>query len=84
MTIACIFSFLLGVLCCPLIIFLRARKDKAWDKSNMFNIYRVIAHLASHPSDFGKMYYDNGFKPFWYIDDDEYSEILKTRPKEKN
>lgn len=73
-------AFLLGILTFPLIIFLRARKSSAWDKSNMFNIYRVICHLAAHPEDFGKMYYHNGYKPFWYIDDDEYSDITQTRP----
>lgn len=75
-----IFSFILGVLCCPLIIFIRARRCKNWDNSNMFNIYRVISHLAAHPDDFGKMYYKNGKKPFWYIDKDEFSDILKNRP----
>lgn len=74
-----ILAFLLGLLCCPLVIFLRARKCDQWDKSNMFNIYRVVAHLATHPDDFGKMYYDNGEKPFWYIDDDEFTDVVRTR-----
>ena len=47
----------------------------------MFNIYRVVAHLATHPDDFGKMYYDNGEKPFWYIDDDEFNDVVRTRRK---
>jgi len=46
----------------------------------MFNIWRVVCHLGGHPSDFGKMYYKDGKRPFWYIDDDEYSDIVKTRP----
>jgi hypothetical protein len=75
-----ILAFILGVLLTPMLIFLRARKDEAWDKSNMTNIYRVVAHLASHPSDFGKMYYQDGYKPFWYIDDDEFSDVVRTRP----
>ena len=78
-------SFLLGVLLTPMIIFLRARKDKAWDDSNMTNIYRVVAHLATHPSDFGKMWYHGGDglatkKPFWYINRDELSDIVQSRP----
>nr|DAR31230.1 MAG TPA: hypothetical protein [Caudoviricetes sp.] len=78
----CVLSLILGVLLCPIAIFLRARKCEGWDNSNMTNIYRVIAHLATHPDDFGKMYYDNGQKPFWYLRGDEFSDIVKTRPKE--
>ena len=79
--IVALLAFLLGLLCCPLVIFLRARKCEQWDKSNMFNIYRVVAHLATHPDDFGKMYYDNGEKPFWYVDDDEFNDVVRTRRK---
>lgn len=79
--VVALLAFLLGLLCCPLVIFLRARKCDQWDKSNMFNIYRVVAHLATHPDDFGKMYYDNGEKPFWYIDDDEFTDVVRTRRK---
>lgn len=79
--VVALLAFLLGLLCCPLVIFFRARKCDQWDKSNMFNIYRVVAHLATHPDDFGKMYYDNGEKPFWYIDDDEFTDVVKTRRK---
>lgn len=79
--IVALLAFLLGLLCCPLVIFLRARKCNQWDKSNMFNIYRVVAHLATHPDDFSKMYYDNGEKPFWYIDDDEFTDVVRTRRK---
>lgn len=79
--VVALLAFILGILCCPLVIFLRARKCDQWDKSNMFNIYRVVAHLATHPDDFGKMYYDNGEKPFWYIDDDEFTDVVRTRRK---
>lgn len=79
--VVALLAFILGLLCCPLVIFLRARKYDQWDKSNMFNIYRVVAHLATHPDDFGKMYYDNGEKPFWYIDDDEFTDVVRTRRK---
>lgn len=75
--------FILGLLLCPMLIFLRARKDGAWDDSNMTNIYRVVAHLATHPSDFGKMFYADGSKPFWYINQDEFSEVVETRPRKK-
>lgn len=79
--VVALLAFILGILCCPLVIFLRARKCDQWDKSNMFNIYRVVAHLATHPDDFSKMYYDNGEKPFWYIDDDEFTDVVRTRRK---
>lgn len=74
-------AFILGVLACPLLIFLRARKDSSWDDSNMTNIYRLVAHIATHPSDFGEMMYKDGSFPFWYINKDEFSEVVKTRPK---
>ena len=73
-------SFFMGIMLFPLIVFLRARRDDAWDDSNMTNIYRVVAHLATHPSDFGKMQYENGKKPFWYINKDELSDVVDARP----
>jgi len=74
--------FILGIICFPLILFLRARKDDNWDDSNMTNIIRLVAHIATHPGDFGKMQYEDGTKPFWYLDKDEFSDVVKTRPKD--
>ena len=72
--------FILGVISCPLLIFIRARRDGNWDDSNMFNIYRVVAHLATHPSDFGLMVFVlSDDRPFWYINKDEFKEVVKTR-----
>lgn len=62
----------------PLILFLRARRSDRWDDSNLFNIYRVIAHLAIRPEDFGSMQYEDGTRPFWYINKDEFSQVVKT------
>jgi len=77
-------SFLLGLFAFPLIIFLRARRDAAWDDSNMSNIYRVIGHIGAHPSDFSKMrYIGSGKNPFWYISKDEYGEVVKSRPEDE-
>lgn len=76
-------SFILGILCCPLIIFMRARRNSAWDDSNMTNIYRVISHLAVSPGDFGKMQYPDGKRPFWYINCDEFSEVVDSKPNEE-
>ena len=76
-------SFILGILACPIVIFLRARKWDQWDHSNMMNIFRVIAHLAAHPDDFAKFQYPDGSKPFWYLGGDEFADIVKSRPKER-
>lgn len=71
---------ILGIILTPLFIFLRARRDRSWDKSNMMNIYRLIAHIATHPSDFGKLQYKDGKKPFWYLSKDEATDVVDSRP----
>lgn len=71
--------FILGMLFLPIALFLRARRDEAWDDSNMTNMLRLFAHIATHPSDFGKMQFPDGTKPFWYINKDEFSDVVKTR-----
>lgn len=76
--------YILGVLSAPLLIFLRARREDEWDNSNMTNIYRVVAHLASSPKDFGLMQYPDGKKPFWYINKDEFSEVVNSKPEKNN
>lgn len=70
----------IGFFLIPIIIFLRARRVGGWDNSNMTNILRVLAHLATHPDDFLKFEYPNGKKPFWYLDKDEFGEVVGTRP----
>jgi len=75
-----IFAYLLGVISFPFLLFLRARRADSWDNSNMANIFRVLAHLATHPDDFGKMKYSNGKRPFWYINQDEITDVVDTRP----
>jgi hypothetical protein len=75
-------AFILGILACPIVIFLRTRKCDQWDHSNMMNIFRVIAHLATHPDDFAKFQYPDGSKPFWYLGGDEFADIVKSRPRE--
>lgn len=82
--IICVLSIILGVLLCPIVIFLRARKCDQWDSSNMTNILRVFSHLATHPDDFAKMQYPDGKKPFWYLSGDEFTDIVKTRPNKKD
>lgn len=77
-----ILSFILGALCLPLLLFIRARRDDSWDNSNMTNMYRLIAHIGAHPSDFGKLQYADGKKPFWYINKDELSDVVDSRPND--
>lgn len=68
--------FVLGALLFPAVLFLRARRSNKWDDSNIFNIYRVIAYLAIHPAEFGKLRDKDGKRPFWYISKDEFSEVV--------
>ena len=75
-----ILGIFIGILLVPLLIYLRARRT-GWDDSNIFNVFRVLCHLALHPKDFILMQYQDGTKPFWYLTKDEFSEIVKTRPK---
>ena len=70
----------MGFFLIPIIIFIRAKRVGGWDSSNMTNILRVLAHLATHPDDFLKFEYPNGKKPFWYLDKDEFGEVVETRP----
>ena len=73
-------GIVLGVLLLPFIIYFRATKI-GWDDSNIFNVFRVLCHLALHPKDFTLMQYPDGSKPFWYLTKDEFSEVVKTRPQ---
>nr|DAT49387.1 MAG TPA: hypothetical protein [Caudoviricetes sp.] len=81
--IVIILSIIIGIIACPFIIFLRARKCDQWNHSNMMNILRVFAHLATHPDDFAKFRYEDGKKPFWYLGGDEFADVVKSRPKER-
>lgn len=86
-------GFVLGMFCLLGLFVFRMLRNYAWDDSNITNALRLLAHVAVHPDDFGEMYYlddeeyeflDNaGFEiqqPFWYINKDELSEVVKTRP----
>lgn len=77
-----LFGIVVGILLLPLIIYFRACRS-GWDDSNIFNVFRVLCHLALHPNDFTKMYYIDDRQPFWYLTKDEFSEIVKTRPSKK-
>lgn len=64
-----------------------------WDDSNITNGLRLVSHTTLHPEDFGLMFYltpeqlqllkDNGHdpeRPFWYISEDEFEGVVKSRP----
>ena len=74
-------GFLVGLLTIPGFIFFRGRKA-GWDDSNIFKALRVLGHLDLHPGDFQRMRYEDGSKPFWYLNKDEFSEVVKTRPND--
>lgn len=80
--LALLLGVIIGVILVPIVIYLRGR-NSGWDDSNIFNVFRVLAHLALHPADFTLMQYEDGKKPFWYLTDDELSEVVKTRPNEE-
>jgi len=63
----------------------RALGSPGWDDSNVTNFLRLLSHVFLHPEDFGKMWYldtdGNAVKkPFSYINKDELSEVVDTRP----
>jgi len=68
-----------------------------WDDSNITNGLRLLSHVTLHPEDFARMYYltrtqmdllrANGHepdKPFWYLDGDEFADIVKSRPTDEH
>lgn len=73
-------SFLLGVISLLAYLIYRMMKNPGWDDSNLTNALRLLSHVTLHPHDFGKMSYPDGKKPFWYVDKDELSEVVKSRP----
>lgn len=77
-----VLGLVIGVLSVPLLIYLRARRS-GWDDSNIFNVFRVLCHLALHPKDFTRMQYEDGKHPFWYLTKDELSEVVDVRPKKE-
>lgn len=88
-------SFLIGVFSMLFYLLSRMMRSDGWDDSNITNALRLLSHVTLHPEDFGKMYYLYDWqihmltaehdarllrRPFWYVDKDELSEVVKTRP----
>lgn len=74
------FGFMTGVISLLSYLLYRMMKNEGWDDSNITNALRLLSHVTLHPQDFGQMRYADGRKPFWYINKDELSEVVKTRP----
>jgi hypothetical protein len=75
-----VLSIVLGWVSLLSYMILRMMRNPGWDDSNITNALRILSHVVLHTEDFGKMYYPNGKRPFWYVDKDELSEVVKTRP----
>lgn len=89
-------GFFIGVVALFAYMVGRMMKNPGWDDSNMTNAVRLLAHVVMHPGDFLQMFYltpeqrdilgHSGIdprdmqRPFWYVDKDELSEVVKTRP----
>ena len=88
-------SFVLGAVTLLGYMIHRMMGKPGWDDSNITNALRLLSHVTLHPTDFGKMYYINEHariilnrnefhftnrdRPFWYVDKDELSEVVKSR-----
>jgi len=85
--------FIAGFIGAVFYIVLRMMKNDGWDDSNMTNGLRLLSHVALHSEDFGAMYYlspemlsllkNNGHdpeRPFWYVSEDEFEGVVKSRP----
>ena len=86
--------FFLGVFSLLGYIIWRMMRNDGWDDSNITNALRLLSHVTLHAEDFAKMYYlekdeaaayrgTHGSypkRPFWYVDKDELSEVVETRP----
>ena len=85
--------FIAGFIGAVFYIIFRMMRNDGWDDSNMTNGLRLLSHVTLHAEDFGAMYYlspdmlkllkDNGHdpeQPFWYVSEDEFEGVVKTRP----
>lgn len=74
--------YLVGMMSTLGYILYRMMKQPGWDDSNITNALRLLSHVTLHPTDFPKMQYPDGKRPFWYVTKDELSEVVDTRPKD--
>lgn len=96
MILLLLFGVVIGVTSLLSYMVTRMLRSDGWDKSNITNALRLLSHVVLHPEDFGRMYYIDAkkygellllgarpqdlYRPFWYINKDELSDVVRTRP----
>jgi len=81
MYLAVISILLTGFFLFPLFMFVRMLKAMpTMDRSNITNALRVLSHITIHTPDLTLMRYEDGSRPFWYLTEDEFKGVVKTRP----
>lgn len=84
-----LFGWLVGLLTFIGYGAVRALGSDGWDDSNLLNWIRLLSHVVMHPEDFARMWYINPkdasrYRPFDYIDKDEFAENFPTsRPDDE-
>lgn len=59
----------------------RALRSGHWDSSNLFNVLRLIAFVATHPEVFPYLIDGrDSSQPFWYLPHDEFKGVVRTVP----
>lgn len=67
----------------------RALRSGEWDTSNVFNVLRLVAFVATHPEVFPYLYdsrHPSTYKqrwPFWYLRKDEFKGVVQTVEERK-
>lgn len=80
-----VMSFGMGAISLLFYLIWRMMRNDDWDDSNITNALRLLSHVTLHPHDFGSMWYIDVNRrpykrPFWYVSDDELSEVVDGRP----
>jgi len=57
-------------------IVMRMLRADGWDDSNVLNAFRVLAYVMIHPDELGGLQDSVGEYPFWYINRDEFRDIV--------
>jgi len=65
-----------GILAFIAYIVMRMLRADGWDDSNVLNAFRVLAYVMIHPDELGGLQDSVGEYPFWYINRDEFRDIV--------
>jgi len=57
-------------------IVMRMLRADGWDDSNVLNAFRVLSYVMIHPDELGGLQDSVGEYPFWYINRDEFRDIV--------